>query len=40
MIISPQKFDTSKNQLTTGINFISSKEPVMHPKSNNIEFAI
>ena len=42
IIISLQKSDTLKIQLTIAINFISSKdvdeERVMHSKSNNIEF--
>ena len=42
IIIVLQEFDTWKIQLTTAINFISSKdleeECVMHSKSNNIKF--
>ena len=42
IIIDPQNSDAWKNQLTTAINFISSKdaeeECVMHSTSNNIKF--
>ena len=42
IIIDLQKADTSKIQLTSAINFISSKDVekkhVMHSRSNNIKF--